>query len=109
LNAYLQTRLETKFQEESKMKRNIFQIALLAVSLLTLLGAASAQGRIDKWERRELRADRHEVRADMKDIRSDRRDINKDAVERRGDVPRVASGQTGRSIASGAAGRSSRK
>jgi len=68
------------------MKRNIFQIALLAVSLLTLLGAASAQGRIDKWERRELRADRHEVRADMKDIRSDRRDINKDAVERRGDV-----------------------
>ena len=87
MDVYLQTRLETKFQEESEMKRNIFQIALLAVSLLTLLGTASAQRRIDKWERRELRADRHEVRADTKDTRADRRDINKDVVERRGDVP----------------------
>src|SRR2546421_10418945 len=75
-----------KFQEDSKMKRKIVQIALLAVSLLTLLGTASAQGRIHKWERRELRADRHEVRADTKDIRSDRRDIRQDVGERRGDA-----------------------
>jgi len=52
---YLQTKAETKFQEESKMKRNIFSVALLAASLLTLLGTASAQKRIANGATRAAR------------------------------------------------------
>src|SRR5712692_8394441 len=60
-----------------KMRTTLFRIGLLSVSLLTAFGAASAQrrGHIDKWERKELRADRREVRVDTRDIRGDRRDI----------------------------------
>ena len=54
------------------MRGKIFQIVLLATSLLAMAVGASAQ-RINKFERRELRADRHEVRADTRDVRSDRR------------------------------------
>jgi hypothetical protein len=72
---------------DKEMKANIFRIALLAVSLLTLFGTAPAQrGRFDRGERRDLRADRRDIRRDTRDIRSDRGDIRQDVRERRADV-----------------------
>ena len=83
------------------MQRRAFQIALLFVSVLTICGSASAQrrGHIDKWERRELRADRHEIKADTRDIRADRKDSPRgcDRTPRR--HSRVSNGQTRRRFA----------
>src|ERR1041385_374003 len=68
-----------------EMRQKTFQIALLAISLLATAAAVSAQ-RINRPERRELRADRHEIRADTREVRGDRRDIRQDVGERNADV-----------------------
>jgi len=48
------------------MKAGRFGSLLMLLAVICIsCGAAAAQRRnIDKWERRELRADRHEIRAD---------------------------------------------
>jgi len=51
-------------------------VLLLLLALCMSAGVATAQrGNINRWERRELRADRHEIRADSRDLRGDRREL----------------------------------
>src|SRR5262245_25796703 len=73
-------------QEEQSMKSKLFRFLFLTGSVLALGTAVSAQRRIDRGERHELRADRREVRVDTREIRSDRREIRQDGRERNADV-----------------------
>src|SRR4030095_6608126 len=83
----------TKFKiddetEEWPMKARRFGSFLMLLAVVCIsCGLSAAQRRnIDRWERRELRADRREIRADNGELRGDRRDIHSDIVDRRGDV-----------------------
>ena len=69
------------------MRRKLFQIALVSVSMLAFVGTATAERprRIDRGERRDLLADHRDIRADLRDRHGDVRDLRRDRRDARRD------------------------